>query len=311
MYPRISDLFKDYLGITLPFEIYSFGLMVAIAIALGIWLTGKEFERYHSLGKLSSKPLLRKGKPIGPSDLTGTLAVIVIIAGFAGSRLFHIFENLDKFAADPWGMIFTTGGFTFYGGLICAGLVIAWWVRKNSLNVRVVADSIAPSLMLGYGVGRIGCHLAGDGDWGIVSSLANKPAFLPDWLWAETYPRNIIFEPAGPLPEPVFPTPLYEFAASVLIFAILWRLRKHPYLQGWLFALYLVLSGIERFLIEKIRVNNEFEILGLTVTQAEVISTSLIMLGLVGLYLTMRKKPGDNKKSIPVPAPLTEAPSPN
>ena len=307
MYPRISDFFQDAFGVQLPFSIYSFGFMVAIAVAMGIWLTGKEFERYHVLGRLTDKPLLRKGVAIKPADLTGSLAIIVIVGGFLGSRLFHIFENLDLFVSDPWGMIFTTGGFTFYGGLIVAGGLIAWWVKHNNLDVRVVADSLAPSLMLGYGIGRIGCHLAGDGDWGIVSDLAAKPGFIPDWLWAETYTNNILDRV---LAAPVYPTPLYEFAAAVFIFAILWKVRKHPYAQGWLFSLYLALSGTERFLIEKIRVNNEFDLLGMSVTQAEIISTTLILLGLVGLALTTKRK-GRTRNKVDVPAPLTESPSPN
>lgn len=308
MYPRISDIFRDLFGVNLPFSIYSFGFMVAVAVAVGIWLTGKEFERYHALGKLTDKPLLRRGEAIRAADLTGSLAIIVIAGGFLGSRVFHILENIDTFARDPWGMIFTTGGFTFYGGLIVAGALIAWWVRRNNLHVRVVADSIAPSLMLGYGIGRIGCHLAGDGDWGITSNLAGKPGFLPDWLWAETYPNNIL---GRTLDAPVYPTPIYEFVAAVFIFAVLWKVRKHPFVQGWLFSLYLALSGLERFLIEKIRVNNEFSLLGINVTQAEIISTLLILLGVTGMILTRKRSGPKKNKKVAVPETLKEAPSPN
>ena len=148
-----------------------------------------------------------------------------------GSKLFHILENLDRFAEDPAGMIFSTGGLTFYGGLIVAGLWIAWYVRQKGLRIPDVADAIAPSLLLGYGIGRIGCYLAGDGDWGICSSLANKPGWLPDWLWSETFPNNILnLDVAqrcaleyGPQYDGVFPTMLYEFAMAAALFGFCGR----------------------------------------------------------------------------------------
>src|SRR5690606_9074133 len=88
--------------------------------------------------------------------------------------------------------LFSPAGLTFYGGLICAGLAIAYYVRKKGLAVPRVADAVAPSLILGYGIGRIGCYLAGDGDWGKCSALSQKPAWIPDFLWSETFPRNIL-----------------------------------------------------------------------------------------------------------------------
>jgi phosphatidylglycerol:prolipoprotein diacylglycerol transferase len=198
----------------------------------------------------------------------------------------------------PADMIFSTGGLTFYGGLITAGVAIAWYAKSKGIHVPTLADAIAPSLMLAYGIGRIGCHLAGDGDWGIPSNLGAKPGFLPDWLWAETYPNNIL---GVAIPEPgVYPTSIYEFVAGVLLFALLWSLRKHPFKPGWLFMVYLFLNGLERFLIEQIRVNNQFAILGLEVTQAEVISSILILVGLVGsVWLAM----GSKRSGKPAAAP--------
>jgi phosphatidylglycerol:prolipoprotein diacylglycerol transferase len=191
-------------------------------------------------------------------------------------------------------MIFTKGGFTFYGGLLVAGGGIAYLVRKKGLSIGRFIDALAPTVMLAYGIGRIGCHLAGDGDWGVASNLAAKPGWLPTWLWAETYPKNIIYNTPVPesgyvpLPEAVYPTPLYEFAAAVILFGVLWSLRKHRHAPGWLFSMFLVFAGVERFLIEKIRVNNEFDLLGLTVTQAEVISVILVALGVIGLIKTWK-----------------------
>ncbi len=295
MYPRISDLFKDVLGIELPFPIYSFGFMVAVAILVGAWLAGRELDRRYRLGEMPGvrmpveKGKRRKVKEVPPSAIMGNLTLIAAVTGIIGAKIFHILENLDTFFQDPIGMLFSTGGLTFYGGLIVAGASVAWYVRKKGLPLWKFADVLAPSLMLAYGIGRLGCHLAGDGDWGIVADLSKKPDWLPTWLWAETYPHNIL---GVQLPEPgVYPTSIYEFALGVLLFGILWALRKHPFKPGWLFSLYLVFAGVERFFIELIRVNNRFELFGLEVTQAEVISVLLVIAGIIGLVITSRKTP--------------------
>ena len=301
MYPRISDLFTDLLGFNFPIPIYSFGAMVAIAILTASWITGKELDRMYNAGivngiklpdskKKKSKARKRQSGEQSPSVIIGTVTIIAVVAGFAGSKIFHILENLGDFAANPFGMLFSTGGFTFYGGLIVAALCIAWYIRRYKISVRRFADAIAPSLILGYGIGRIGCHLAGDGDWGIPADMAAKPEWLPTWLWAETYPNNILnIDLSG---AAVYPTSIYEFVAGVALFGILWAIRKHKYEAGWLFSLYLIFAGFERFLIEKIRINNEFELFGTMITQAELISTIMIVLGVVGVGLTMRKSTG-------------------
>jgi phosphatidylglycerol:prolipoprotein diacylglycerol transferase len=223
-----------------------------------------------------------------PSALVGTLVVLAVLFGFAGAKLFHILENLPDFFANPGAMIFSSGGFTFYGGLLAAAVAIAWYVRSKGLSVPIAADAVAPSLMLGYGIGRIGCHLAGDGDWGIMADLSAKPGWIPTWLWAETYPNNIL---GINIPEPgVYPTSIYEFLMAAALFGVLWALRKHPFKPGWLFSLYFVLAGAERFLIEQIRVNNVLDFFGIEATQAEFISVLMIIAGLIGLTLTSRKR---------------------
>lgn len=301
MYPRLSDVFPDLFGFRLPFPIYSFGAMLAVAVLTAMWLTRRELDRMYAEGRLSSVRVeVEEGKgrskrkvkrEASPSVIIGTVTVMAVVLGIAGSKLFHILENLDEFSRDPFGMIFSSGGLTFYGGLIVAGLAITWYVRKKGLSLGAVADAVAPGLMLAYGIGRIGCHLAGDGDWGIVADMSLKPGWLPTWLWAEDYANNIL---NVTLPEPgVYPTSVYEFVAAALLFSVLWIYRRHPYKNGWLFSFYLVLNGIERFLIEKIRVNNEFDILGLTVTQAEVISSLIILTGLIGLAITWKPREPD------------------
>ena len=322
MYPYLSDILKDLFGIDLPFDIYSFGAMVALGALTAGALLGRELDRYYKEGRIngvkrrvevdqkaekpgnknakSKRKQRRKSEPslrvVSPSYVVWTVTIIALVSGFVGAKVFHALENLQDFMVDPVAMLFSSGGFTFYGGLILATIFVIWYLRRENLSVPVFADALAPGLMLAYGIGRIGCHLAGDGDWGITSDLALKPDWLPGWFWAETYPKNIIY--GQELAEAVYPTPIYEFLASALIFGILWGLRKHPFLSGWLFFLYLVFNGIERFLIEKIRVNNEFELLGLTLTQAEVISSVLILIGIVGLAKTTRmrsaEKSGEN-----------------
>ncbi len=297
MYPRLSDVFKDVLGFELPFPIYSFGAMVAIGVLTAAWLTGKELDRLYSESRLNGVRIKvsdkgKKGKQktveTGPSALMGTLTVIVVVAGFGGAKIFHILENVGSFARDPFGMLFSTGGFTFFGGLIVAAVAVAWYLKRKKLDVAVASDAFGPGLMLAYGIGRIGCHLAGDGDWGVASNLAGKPAWIPQWLWSETYTNNILGVDLSA--APVYPTPIYEFLLSAVLFGVLWGLRRHPFVGGWLFSMYLVFAGVERFLIEQIRVNNRFDLFGLSVTQAEVISVLLVAAGGVGLILRRRRR---------------------
>jgi phosphatidylglycerol:prolipoprotein diacylglycerol transferase len=300
MYPRISDLFLDLFGVDIPLPIYSFGLMVAVAILAAAALAGRELDRFYREGRLpavSVKVKADKGGARGrertekksPSELMWPLMLIAGGVGIAGSKVFHILENLGDFARDPAAMVFSSAGLTFYGGLICAGLAIVWYVRKKGLRPALVADAIAPGLMLAYGIGRIGCYLAGDGDWGIASDPAAKPDWLPMWLWYETFPRNILnIDLAG---RGVYPTMLYEFALAGLMAAGLWAVRKHPYQAGWLISLYLVLNGVERFLIEQIRVNEVMFTVGdWPWTQAMIIAVGLVLAGVAGLVKTTRRR---------------------
>ncbi len=312
MYPRISDLFTDLFGWNVPLPLYTFGLMVAVAILTAAWLTRRELDRMYAEGIVGPVQATTKDPktgrertgPASPAVLTNAFTILALVVGVAGAKLFHIFEYWDAFVADPAGTLFATSGLTFYGGLICAAIAIAWYAKHRGLSVPRLADAVAPTLILGYGIGRIGCYLAGDGDWGVCSQLEDKPGWLPSWLWSETFPRNLVGPgqtSIDPLvfnaavrgeqctlasPDGVYPTMLYEFAAGLLFFALLWAVRKHPFRAGWLFSAYLVLAGVERFVIEFIRVN---PVVAFGLSQSQLISIGLMAAGAVGLALTTRR----------------------
>ena len=311
MYPRISDIFQDLLGFDLPFPLYSFGLMVAVAIITATWLTRLELDRMYArglVGPVRAKVKDDKGREkvvqTSPSVLVWTMMLLAGGFGVAGSKLFHIIDYWDQFVQDPARMIFSGSGLTIYGGIICAGIVIALYARHKGVHVGRLADAVAPGLMLAYGIGRIGCYLSGDGDWGVCSSLADKPAWVPAFLWSETFPRNIVgpgrstvdpvvynetyrnAECALANPTGVYPTMLYEFAMAAVLAGVLWLLRKHPFKAGWLISLYAVFAGLERFLIETIRVNPE---VAFGLSQSQIISVLFVIAGLVGLALLTRR----------------------
>ncbi len=240
-------------------------------------------------------------KQVHPYQLMGNIVGIAAIGGILGAKIFHNLENLDEFFADPVSAILSFSGLTFYGGLIVAAIGIIYYTSKNNIPWYHMIDSAAVGLMIAYGIGRVGCHLSGDGDWGI-DNLSPKPealAFLPDWFWSYNYPHNVLGEGIpipgcdGPhcaqLPNPVFPTPLYEAITCILLALGLWFFRKKFKTPGVFFFTYLILNGIERFSIEKIRVNTTYNIFGNAITQAELISSVFVILGIVGVFYMKNK----------------------
>jgi len=240
-------------------------------------------------------------KTVHPFELVGNITMIAAISGIIGAKIFHNLENLDSFLADPIGQLMSFSGLTFYGGLIAGAISVIWYAKKYQINIKHLIDSAAPALMLAYGVGRIGCQMSGDGDWGI-DNLTPKPewmSFLPDWMWSYNFPHNVIN--AGipiegctgnfcmQLANPVWPTAFYEVVMSITIFGILWAMRKHIKVPGALFFIYLAFNGIERFFIEKVRINTEYNILG-GITQAEIISFCLVLTGIIGTTYLYKKR---------------------
>lgn len=303
----------------------------------------------------------RRNVRIWPHDRVGDIIILGLIFGILGAKLFDNLENWSEFIKDPVGRLFSTSGLTFYGGLIVAAIAICWYAVKKGIKLIHLVDAVGPALLLAYAVGRIGCQVAGDGDWGIYNSayvtdstgkvvLAKPgefesqlkkntayylngeviekgslgqdtnvavtdrkyesldlvprksfkaPSFLPVWMVAYTFPMNVnkdgvkipgcTEEHCRALPQPVFPTPFYETVLCTLLFLFLWAIRKHISAPGVMFGIYLILNGLERFAVELIRVNNTYPIFGFHPTQAEIISSTLVLCGIILIIISRRR----------------------
>ncbi|MFN8254592.1 MAG: prolipoprotein diacylglyceryl transferase family protein [Bacteroidales bacterium] len=238
---------------------------------------------------------------IYPHQLAGNILIVAAIFGLLGAKIFHNLENFDEFIADPLGSLFSFSGLTFLGGLIIGVGAVLFYASKNNIQSLFLLDAAAPALALAYGVGRLGCQISGDGCWGIPNPNP-KPgwlSFLPDWIWAYDYPHNVINSGkiidncygahCHILDVPVYPTPFYETTMMVIIFIILWSIRKKIMSPGIMFMMFLSFIGIERLLIEQIRINNKYDLLGFGITQAELISTILLVAGIVGVFIFKKK----------------------
>ncbi|MCO6500190.1 MAG: prolipoprotein diacylglyceryl transferase [Vicingus serpentipes] len=230
-----------------------------------------------------------------PYQHVGTMTFIAAVGGILGAKLFDAFEDLERLAADPIGVIFSGSGLSIYGGLIIGGGAVVYYAYTKKLKLAHVIDACAPGLMLAYGIGRIGCQLAGDGDWGVPNDapMPDWLSFLPQWMWAFDYPGNVNgvvlleeFHQMGleSITGRAWPTPFYETVMAFIIFGILWSIRKKLTAPGMLFSVYLIFNGIERFLIEKIRINPDYHILGMQATQAEIIAVLMVLAGIAGVW---------------------------
>jgi phosphatidylglycerol---prolipoprotein diacylglyceryl transferase len=295
-YPFLSDLVREVTGYNVPLPLPMFGLLVGLAMLVASEALRRELRRLHRAGEIGPALSCVKNEggvlaeaTIHPEAIVPDLVIAVFISGIVGARLFHILEHADEFMASPWSMIFTRSGLSIFGGLTFGILAGILCVKRWRLPLRPMLDAVAPAMMLGYAIGRVGCQVSGDGDWGIPADLALKPGWLPTWLWAQTYDHNIF---GAVIPAPgVFPAPIYETLICIGCFALLWALRMHPYRRGWLFGLYLVLAGVERVLIEQIRVNPVFDFGVVRATQAEVISVAFVVAGVVVMARLGRRRP--------------------
>jgi len=268
-------------------------LVALISISL-ISLSYHLYKRF-SLRKLTDDV---QEEIIHPYENTWNIMIIAIIFVIIGSKLFDILDNINSFLQNPMHSIASFSGLTFYGGFIVTVIALLIYVKIIKLDWKYVIDSAAPAIMIGYAIGRLGCHFSGDGCWGIVNTLSH-PQWIPDWLWASDFPHNVINRGVhipgchGPncmvLENPVFPTSLYESILSFIAFGVLWIMRLRIKAPVVLFGMFMILNGTERFFIEKIRINIKHDFLGLQLTQAELISASLIFTGIaVMIYFSKR-----------------------
>ncbi|MCB0698245.1 MAG: prolipoprotein diacylglyceryl transferase [Chitinophagales bacterium] len=329
MFGNVQQVSPDPLG-------YIFSLQGNFVIGLiGAILFG--YMKYAEKKKQQLPEPTTKKIATHPHQRVMEILLIAAVSGMAGAKIFNALETWDQFLADPIENLFSSSGLTFYGGLIVATISLYIYARKHKIPFMHLCDAVAPGLILAYGLGRLGCHFAGDGDWGIFNSayitnpdgslraaaanefqqVANNvsayykdilniphvyapaPDWLPDWIYGMNYAHNVNHDGipisgctenyCAVLPVSVFPTPLYEFAACMILFGILWKLRTKLKYPLQLFGIYLIFNGLERFFIEKIRVNFKYDLGFIHPTQAEIISTVLVLTGLI-LWFVVSKR---------------------
>jgi len=273
------------------------------------------YSRYYEQKKQQLDNPIKKSVAVFPHERLGDFVILAAVVGILGSKVFTWFEDIPAFLANPWESITAFSGMTYYGGLISAATAIAIYASRKGIPVPRLADVAAPALIMGYGVGRLGCHFSGDGDWGIVNPHARPDflAWLPDWAWSYTYPHNVnndgipipdcdsITNHCMQLAQGVYPTSVYEFVLAGTIFLILWSLRKRlTVIPGMIFGIYLLLNGLERFAIESIRVNMRYDWF-FNLSQAQMIAVGLMLTGITVILLAYLKRPS-------VPADTAVAP---
>jgi phosphatidylglycerol:prolipoprotein diacylglycerol transferase len=218
-------------------------------------------------------------------DMGSTITLLALVGGIAGSKVLFLIENWTDFIYNPWSMAFSPGGLTFYGGFILATVLIAIYLGRQHVSFWRVADAASPPLLLAYGIARIGCHLAGDGDYGFPTSLPwgtdySKGTYPPSAAFKD-FPEIASKYPHGVVPDTTLchPTPIYEFLLCSVLFYFLWKSRKRLGPDGTVFMAYLMLAGAERFVIEFFRLNERFFV-GLS--EAQIIALVLITMGSIG-----------------------------
>lgn len=235
------------------FSLPTFGLMLWCAAVAAALIVDRGFKRAHI-----------------DADAVGIVA-ITVVAGIVGAKLWHVLDTPSDFREMGWRVLYDSAGFAWYGGLVfgISALVFqGWWAKIGALRTL---DLAAPAAAIGYGVGRIGCFLSGDGCYGIPTSLP----------WGMSFPNGI-----DPTVVRVHPTPLYEMAAGLVIGWWLWRRGGKPHATGAILGQYLLLSGIARFLVEFIRRNPKV-IWGLS--NAQLASAGAALAGVAIIFWAARR----------------------
>lgn len=242
-----------------PIKLHSYGLCLALALIVGHYLMMAELKR--------------RGMPESFAGITITLAAIF---GVIGARLFDILEHPEAFRADPIGTMISGAGLTWYGGFLLGALAVYIASRVKKLSWWAVIETSTPGLALGYGFGRLGCLLSGDGCYGNACA-----AELPFPL-CMSFPKGIV-----PTIEVVYNTPLWEIGGAIATFAFIWSIRRKVKRPPMLFLIFLVVHGVLRFFVEFVRRN---PVLGLGLSQAQWISVGMVAVGLGGLaYMAWRR----------------------
>jgi len=268
MYPIIYDFGNiNLFGFNFHPVINSYGFMLMTAFYLCYFFLSKDLKR---LGY--------------DSNLSGDMVFAAAVGGIVGSKIYYLIENFDRVKADPSGMIFSGAGLVFLGGLMGGTLGVTYVIKKNNLAWLKFADIVAPLLILGYAVGRIGCILVGD-DYGLPTHMPwgiELPNGLPPSTYSvfQTYYPWVNLSGFDPGVLTVHPTPIYETILGCFIFYYLYKKRTSVIVNGNLFFTYLILAGVERFFIEFLRVNEKY-LLGMSGAQL----ISIVMIGIGTWFL--------------------------
>lgn len=303
------ELSQGVLSVKNYFFSFQYGSWIGGILCAG----GLSYYYYYSKNKEKLTHPQKKKITIYPSDSIGDLVVIAMVLGVLGSNLFNFLENpgdYQNFWSDPLASIFS--GLSVYGGLIFAGIGFGIYAYRKKFNLAHFFDSVAPGFILANGIGRIGCQVAGDGDWGLAN-LEPKPDWFPQFLWSDNYAHNIIdSDPPIVIPNCVedhchqliqaaYPTPLYEFLMCTTIFFILWSIRKRfTYKPGILFAIFMILIGIQRYAIEQWRDlsgRDTYGFFGMQFRQSELISIAMVFLGIGGTIYLYNKYKSELRKA--------------
>lgn len=263
------------------------GMILMLSVVLLLFV----IQRKSILGTLPVET-----RTLRPRDLIPSMLLWAGVTGFIGARIFNIFEDSRLVEDQGFMGLLDSGGLTFWGGLIFGAASYFYIGVRKGMDWKHLADIGSLGMLVAYGVGRIGCHLSGDGDWGIVNTYEKPVEWLPQWAWSFRFPHNVLNQGetipgclgkyCSILPHGVFPTSLYESVTILLIFCVLWLMRKNIKVPGMMFVIYLFVVSIERFLIEFIRVTYKFELWGIALSEAQLISLVLLLLAAsVGGYL--------------------------
>jgi len=275
------------------------GLILAVLFGFS-----KYREKQKELAEYPTQQTIEK--TIMPHQRVSDIIIIAAISGIIGAKLLYMTEvKYTSFQAMVMDF-FSGSGLSVYGGFILAFFVVSYYIRSKKIPLGQLLDAAAPAMILGTGLGRLGCHFSGDGDWGDPNRYPKPASWIPDWLWGYRYPNNVInngipmeecYYPDSfgdychILQEPVFPTPIYELIICLLIFALLWSIRHKVRVNGIVFSVYLICTGLERFLLEMIRINDDYTVAGLSLSQAQYIAIVLFFIGLgLTAYLVNKQR---------------------